>query len=367
MAHASGSVTGLTQHISRLDPDKDAARLSFYNYLKNLCDPTREVNSELVNAFYTRALSFSHWQESKADLFREVEALLNHFQHASGNALNLSDIIRANDLQVVRAENLSQVEPVVKKWISARVAPNEKYRILRDADSRLVAIILKQDHSLSVTTFDASLALRNGELTPLNNDLSVHYDSNLQLHPQMIQNIEAGSHSIARFHVGIEGLRGVFVRGYTFQKSASLDGGGLGRYPMLFYPLKRLEQYFVDRATDRTYSELTNGLEKAIDLLSDDSATGAPVAQSALERGRLALEQIYPDDRMLRLLITNLEKSLALLASANARPTLRERIQSHSDSVSAPEPEGTDLLAEYDSPSSAPKDEPWPEIRNLPV
>ncbi|MES2855721.1 MAG: hypothetical protein V4692_07655 [Bdellovibrionota bacterium] len=361
-------VSSLTQHISRLQPDKDAARLCLYNYLKNLCDPSRPVNSGVINAFYKRALSFAHWQENKAALFAETESLLNHFQESNRLTLDLTDLLQVDQFQVIRAENLAHVEPIVRKFVASQVAPNEKFRLLRDSDFRLIAIVLKQDHSLSVTTFDSNLMLKDGELTPLNSDLTMFYTPELQLHPQMIQHIEAGSHSFARFHVGVEGIRGSFVRGYSFQKFASLDGGGLTRYPLLFYPLKRLEQFYVDRSTDQTYNELTAGLEKALHLLSQDEDQGARVAQAALERGRLAQEHIYPDDKLLRLLITNLDKSLALAAGATKRPSLRERIQAQTSEPQLQlEPEGIDLLEKFETRARDTKDEPWPVIRNLPV
>jgi hypothetical protein len=85
-------------------------------------------------------------------------------------------------------------------------------------------------------------------------------------------------------------------------------------------------------------------------------------AHAALERGRLALEHIFPDDKLARLLINNLEKSLALIQAS--QPSYRS-VPAAAASAFAPatgseldaEPEGLDLL----------KDDPWPEIRNLPV
>ena len=53
MAH----VTALAQHILTLEPDKDAARLCLYHYLKNLCEAAEPVNSDLLNRFFFRAFS----------------------------------------------------------------------------------------------------------------------------------------------------------------------------------------------------------------------------------------------------------------------------------------------------------------------
>jgi hypothetical protein len=357
MAH----VAALSQHIFSLEPDKDAARLCFYQYLKNLCDATEQINTELVNRFYLRSLGFAHWQSSKSHLFTETEMLLQHFQDSTGQQLSLQGLLRANDFQVIPVENLRNLEVVVQKSLEANLTPYDRTRVLREGDSRVVSITLQGNRSLKITTYPRALILREGELQPLHSELSLYYTSDLQLHPMMIQQIEVGAHASARFHVGVEGLRGNFVRGYTYQKFGSIDGGGLNRYPLLFYPLKRLEQFFVDRKSDPMYLELVSGLEKALDMLGPGAPHDAYVfAQAALERGRLALEHIFPDDKFVRLLITNLEKTLALAQV----PQPQAQTSRHAESPNQwqmraldAEPEGIDLL----------KDEPWPEIKNLPV
>ena len=366
MAH----VAALSQHIFSLEPDKDAARLCFYQYLKNLCDATEQITTELVNRFYLRSLGFAHWQANKSQLFTETEMLLQHFQDTTGHQLTMvganGGLMRANDFQVIPVENLRNLEVVVQKSLEATQTPFDRTRVLREGDARVLSITLQGDRSLKITTYPRALILREGELSPLHSELSLYYTADLQLNPMMIQQVEVGAHASARFHTGVEGLRGSFVRGYTYQKIGSIDGGGLNRYPLLFYPLKRLEQFFIDRKSDPMYLELSSSLEKALDMLSQ---RGAPhdayvFAQAALERGRLALEHIFPDDKFVRLLITNLEKTLALAQVPQSQQAHQPRAESpnqwqhHSiGSALDAEPEGIDLL----------KDEPWPEIRNLPV
>ncbi len=368
MAH----VAALTQHIFSLEPDKDAARLCFYQYLKNLCDATEQIDTEVVNRFYLRSLGFAHWQANKAHLFTETEMLLQHFQDSTGHMLPLSGLLRANDFQVIAVENLRNLEVVVQKSLEAQLTPFDRTRVLREGDSRVISITLQGDRSLKITTYPRALILRDGELAPLHSELSLYYTSDLQLNPMMIQQVEVGPHATARFHTGIEGLRGSFVRGYTYQKFGSIDGGGLNRYPLLFYPLKRLEQFFVDRKSDPMYLELSSSLEKALEMLGPGAPHDAFVfAQAALERGRLALEHIFPDDKFVRLLITNLEKSLALAQVQNPQARHQQHPAAQATRTDSPnqwqyavngraldaEPEGIDLL----------KDEPWPEIRNMPV
>ena len=315
MAH----VTALAQHILTLEPDKDAARLCIYHYLKNLCDAVEPVNSDLINRFFSRALTHQHWQVNKQALFQEVSGILNHFQETTGETLPLSEVYRMDEIQVVPAESMRSLELVVHKFLERTSSPYDQFRAFQEAD-KVVSILLQGDRSLRVNLFPRVFAIRDGDLIPLCQDFTLYYTPDLQLYPMATQQIEIGPHTSARFHLAPEGIVGVITRGYTFQKYATMDGGGLHRFPMLFYPLKRLEQFFVNRKSDPMYIELTGLLEKALELMNHEHPEGGKFAEAALERGRLALEHIFPDDKLVRLLINNLEKTLALESARRGEP-----------------------------------------------
>ncbi len=381
MAH----VTALAQHILTLEPDKDAARLCLYHYLKNLCEAVEPVNAELIQRFFTRALTFQHWQQNKQALFNEVNGILHHFQESTGQLIQGSESFRPEELQVVPAESLRTMELVVNKFLERTSSPYDQFRALQEGD-RIVAIVLQGDRSLRVSVFPRVMAIRDGELVPLCQDFALYYTSDLQIHPMMIQQIEIGPHTAARFRMGADGINGLVTRGYTFQKYATMDGGGLHRYPVLFYPLKRLEQFFVNRKSDPMYIELTGLLEKALELMNQEHPEAVKFAEAALERGRLALEHIFPDDKLVRLLINNLEKTLALESARRGEPVSTPA----APPVRVPEQdydlgegiEEIDLAAGTHNSAMTPKASPqrtsdemsqdtgeaeWPTIRNLPV
>ena len=267
-------------------------------------------------------------------------------------------------------ENLKNLEAVVVRHVEKNRKPDEKVRVIRDGEKRVLAVTLHADRGLTVTSFAPLLAIRDGELVPLHQQFTLKYTSDLQLSPTSIQQVEVGPHTSALFHSGVEGLRGVFVRGYTFQKFASLDGGGIHRYPLLFYPLKRIEQFFVDRRSDPVYLELTRSLEEALGLLGSGSSESEAFANAALERARLALEHIYPEDRLTRLFI-DLEKRVRRTPTPEPTPQAVVPARSHQMDSDI---EGVDLLALHEArlkriaPTELdPKDEQWPAIKNLPV
>jgi hypothetical protein len=368
---ASDQVLSLARHILSLNPAKDAARLCFQQYLNNLAPAQSRITADLLNRFFKRALSFSHWQANKAELFREVGQILAHFQETTGLTLQLAGMLEPQDIQVVPVENMKSLEVIVTRHIEQTLGALEQFRLLREGEDKLIAITMKQDQSLTISTYTKIAHLMNGELRPLTDDFTLNYTPHLQLAPGHIQEIEVGPHTAARFHESQDGIRGLIVRGYTFQKYAVMEGGSLNRHPVLFYPLKRLEQFFINRKTDPAYMELTSLLEKAIDMLKLHSGERETeiFARAALERGRLALEYIYREDRMIRLLLDNIEKSL-LLTEAQPRSEVRTHGTQHHHVNPPGEMSSFDLANLSNDLTESPlepKDESWPEIRNLPV
>jgi hypothetical protein len=243
------------------------------------------------------------------DLFNEVAACLQHFSNAprANDPVPLPPFATPYDIQVVRAESFRTLEKVVEEWIQSHQGPTDQIRILRDREEKLLVCNLGVDRQLAVHIFDRHLCIRDGRLEPLNDDMAVFYTADLSIDSTRNSQIEIAPHTIARFrHVtsnGAPGFRGVQVRGYTFQKTGSFEGSELHRLPTLFYPLKRIEQFFINRTTDPMYIELTNLLEQASDLMARQHPERLRFAEAAMERGRLAFEQVFVDDRFLRLLL----------------------------------------------------------------
>ena len=43
----------------------EAARLAFYHFLKNLCEPGEPLSTATIERFFRRSLAHSHWAEHK--------------------------------------------------------------------------------------------------------------------------------------------------------------------------------------------------------------------------------------------------------------------------------------------------------------
>ncbi|MCM2281919.1 MAG: hypothetical protein NDI61_08755 [Bdellovibrionaceae bacterium] len=341
-------VTGFAQHLLSQEPAKNAARLSLYHYLKNMCEAGDAVTPSLLNAFYARALTFTHWQNNKASLFAEVQATITSYAdaHPEIAAQVLPELAKAwtaQDIQVVTLESQASLVAMLVRTLETELGPTEQFRVFPEGRETAVTIVMGQDKRLRVSHVHPLAKIHDGKLSPLCRDYTLTYGPDLLLEPGQLQQLDIGDHTAARFRFTNDGCKGSLLRGYTFQRYAVMDGGSLHRYPSLFYPLKRLEQFFIHRKSDPMYIELTGILEKASELLTQGHPEGIKFGSQALERGKLAFENIFPDDKLVRLLINNLEKTLALEAARrerSQRPLENENFnlaESHSTSPSAKE------------------------------
>lgn len=301
------TVTDLAKHILLLQPQKEAARLALYHYLINHCDPDQELKTETINRFIQRTLIYDHWQKHRPLLQGEIEGILQSFSDSHMVQFSQAQILWPNDTQVVRIEKPHNMRLIVETDLEKWAPESSKIQVLIERNERVVALHLKADHSFDVHVYPAVAFIRNGELKPLCHDQRLSYDRNLQFKAGALQHCPTDANTTARFRMTPEGCIGKTIKGYTFQKGEILDGGKLNRFPYLFYPVKRLEQLFINRKTDPMYIELIQTLEKAVDLVRTQHPEAAKFAKAAFDRGKLALDQIFPDDNLLRLLINTLE------------------------------------------------------------
>ncbi len=126
----------------------------------------------------------------------------------------------------------------------------------------MVAIILRADKTLEVRTFDRKFTIRKGSLEPLRKDLALYYTAKLDLSPLHMQKLRLLPYMTAQFRVTGDKVTGVLLRGYVYQKLLRIKNAPHARTKRLLFPIKRLEQFFIDRRTDPYYQELVSELER---------------------------------------------------------------------------------------------------------
>jgi hypothetical protein len=315
----------LSNHIQALiKPEfENQSQLALMNFLKFLCDADTIVDATLLHRFYYRALTFSFWQENLSQLLNDTKVALRLYCDQNGTDFDFGSLINESHLQVVAMPKPHNFTMLVSRFLESELTGLDQYRVFSERDGRAVGVIQTVDQTIRVIAFPAWGALIEGELTPLCSEFALSYTTDLNLLPDFAHQLEIAPHMHARFRIQTPGqapaqaaasetLNGIVTRGATFQPYLTFSNTSILREAHLFYPLKRLEQFFVDRKTDPVYVEMTASLDKATELLLSRHPEGRKYAAAVLDRSRLAIEQIFPDDKTLHVQVQNLERALTL-------------------------------------------------------
>lgn len=286
--------------------------LALFNFLLNYCETTEPLTSVAFEQFFRRAYSYPHWRENKAELIKAAEEAVRQLNRQAANAcLDPEAMLAAGHSQVIEIERLVDLKEMLSRHIESQIHKGDRYRLLSQPGQRVLAILLLQTGTLRLSLYTNWGTLRAGRIIPLIDDMHVTYSPQLELASQQMQHLELAPNIVCRWKVSDNGYHGHILRGYTLQRFELLNGGPITNYPNLFYPLKRLEQYFINRKSDPLYVEITSLLEKASALLQSAHPEAQKFAQSTLKRAQAAYEHIFTEDRLMGLLIRDLTRGLA--------------------------------------------------------
>jgi hypothetical protein len=308
------TVSQFAQHLLRLDPKVNQARLCFYNYLKYLVDPSVLFTPGIVQQFYSRALQFEQWQTDAHLLGETVRSDVTGFLKNSSpqEDMALWQYLRHPEtLQVVPLKIYADLEELVKEEHQARQKSGEQVKTMRTSDNQGLALILSPTGSLEVKVYPAMALIWGTRLRPVSPVTHLHYTSKLELVPHVRQVLEGNLLTTHCFEVTVDRVQGLTTRGALFKIFETFVCGGLAETQNLFLQLKKVEKHFINPQTDPFYQEIVGRLEKAKRLIASPSAENLAEADKALNRGRFALRVIFPNDRLLTLLITHLEHGIS--------------------------------------------------------
>lgn len=291
-------------------PNKDAARLCLYHFLIHHCDKDTPLSPELFERFCRFALGFEHWQDHAAALSQELQFILQHYNETFQLEWSLKDFVFPDNWQVISIKNSIEGIFIFEKWASKNLHEGHKTRVFYTKDKSY--LLLAQDAEGNVEIIQASplMLIQKGELQPLTMDFRLHYDQNLELRADKTQYLYIDQNHYLRFRSSQKKIQGMIIRGYIFQNKME-PAGRLNEFPEVYYPLKKLEQHFVDRKSDPDYQELVQVLEKSIELFRLKHPEAEGFGEAALERGRTALENIFINDNVVRTLVDQLVQEIS--------------------------------------------------------
>ncbi len=299
------SVNVLAQYLLKLDPQKSVARMTFYHFLKNFCEMGEQISPQMISQFYRRALGFQYWQTHQEILSQTVEQDLALFGEQMGLAFDPREI--RYSYQIVELKNNKDSEALLLGHVQEKLRPGERLKMIKLEDNRFAILKLLISGMLEVDIFTSTAVIDGPKLLPLEPLTSLKYSASLELVPYTTQLIETAPMTTSRFQLYENSIQGSTLRGYSLQKYESLQGGALAQHSELFFALKRLERLYVQAESDPFYQELIALLEKSYNTLSQGHPDAAKLAETAIAKGQQALKSAFPNDKLLLLLVTNIE------------------------------------------------------------
>jgi hypothetical protein len=164
---------------------------------------------------------------------------------------------------------------------------------------------------MEVKLYPAKALIWGARLRPVAPVSQLFYSSTIELIPHVHQILEGSLLTTHRFELTSEGVQGLVTRGANFQKFETFIRAQMTETQDLFYSLKKLERHFINFQSDPYYQEIIGRLERANRLVNQSSLDGLNEAERALNKGRSALRNIFPNDRLLTLLVTHLEYGIS--------------------------------------------------------
>jgi hypothetical protein len=295
------------KYLNTIDPQKTPVRLSLYNFIKNLPDHEADLGPEIFNLFFNYALDYPHWEQNKLRLGQEVLLILQQANKYLENQIEIQFIKFPQDVQVIEIENTVDFLSCIQNYLKKSLQEMDQLRIIPDGKKAIALIYNKE---LTVRIFDRKFCVRKGQFEPLRTDLILHYTSQLELKSGVLQKFEIAPYVMAQFTVQNRQMTGSLMRGYVFQKYHEMVSEPFTAHAKLFYPLKRVEQFFVERKSDPYYNELIENVEKMIHLLQVKDPRAVHVGEEVLQEAENALEQLFNSDKLLSLLVKDLRHTL---------------------------------------------------------
>jgi hypothetical protein len=303
-------VSQFAQYLLKLDPQRNQSRLTLFNFLKHVLDPNTPLSPLTLQSFYSRVLQFEHWQNDAQSLAETIRADLTGYLKQYVQERDLPpwlELRHPDTLQLVQLKLFNDMEELVMNEYAARQKSGDQIKTVKMNDSQILVLILSRGGNLEAKVYPMQAVVWGARLKLATPVTHLFYSSDLELMPHVRQTLEGSLLTTHCFHMDHEGAHGLITRGYTFQKFETFIRAKLSETQDLFSSLKKVERHFIEPSSDPFYQEMVSRLERANRLMQSSSPDSLSEAERALNRGRLALKNLFPNDRLLTLLVTHLD------------------------------------------------------------
>ena len=311
------SVTNIrvfAQHLQSQNIQSNLALLSLANYFHNHADPTAELNNQVIDDFLFRALEFEYWQKNRKDLAKELRTQLESFlRHRKANVA-LDTLLGIDQLQIIAVENMNEFILAAENHFKSLEVKGEIRQCKVINPQQCLMVHAFENGAMRIRQLFPLLYLSRGEVKPIPGVI-LDYNPQFELAGNSLQSVRLDLFSIASFHkctLNQNKFKVSAWQGYNFRRTEPVEFENMQKAPKIFNALKRLERHFRDMNSDPYYRSLGQNLKQSADLLQTDAVKYLEKALVCYEQGRLAVEEIFPDDKTLTSLVKELGHQLVI-------------------------------------------------------
>ena len=255
------TVEELGRQLLALEPQKNPARLAFYNFITNFLPAASTFSQDMLDMFYDRALTLNHWQTNKKFLGEALRDDLEKIAQITPLAFQLDQAMHASDLQVVNLERMSDFQALLEKGAKRLEGAGEKVRMFclkqghTHTPQEILSVRLLKSGSVIVEIYPSVAVVVDGDLQLVRPHSRLSYTLELDFDPQVDQILATSLMRVARFrNVGAK-ISGQFIQGVHFARDEWLEKP-LHEISELSQAVKRIERFYINPASDPYYQDL---------------------------------------------------------------------------------------------------------------
>lgn len=298
---------------ARVNPQSEVGT-ALLNYIQAFHHPDEVWQPKLISDFFLECLIYPHWQQNRKILRNETQKFLSEIQHELRIDLNLEHIQWVTDYQVIEVTNSTDWQELVLNHLKSFEVKDKsvKLRLSQGTHFLYGMIFNTQTGQLDIRIYDNRFTIQKGALVPLRENYRLAYDAQLNLVEGQPFFMEIGPFIRGRFQMRSGLYDYSSTRGFMFQKFQSFSRSPIESIPRLFYPLKRVENLFLKKDSNPFYVGLIQDLERMVHQLRVREPVSSKETMDLLVRAKNALEYVFQEDKLLTLLIKELEEKASV-------------------------------------------------------
>ena len=285
------------------------------SYLKQLTSSSSQQNNifdnhsdeEILLDFTFLCFSLAYWRGHQKEFWIQMKQILESFE----DSIDRRFCEALYCLQVCSIENQKSLYEIIQRQVQSKITSSDQLRIIPSENGSMIALILSVDKSLFVQSYLPYGVIYQGDILPLSDGTSVQYTPEMDLVSHKLHILRKN----AQDFYFIQKIKKLFsvkeVSGVTFTSKGFDQVKMLEKHFQVYYCLKHLEQFFIDRSTDPYYKKLVELLETQMQSLSEtETLQQLESSTKVYEKCRVIVDGIFQNDKLLLLLLRQMNERI---------------------------------------------------------